>query len=79
MIAHKPLTSLLAEARPPAVGAADPPRGPSTHRLTSDFGFVEEGPVPELRILTMGDEQSIRALRLGPVRSAEVTALLRHR
>lgn len=56
------LAALLPERAPPAVVRADPPGSPLGHDLAGVAGLVEEEPVTELGVITMGVEQ-----RVGPV------------
>jgi hypothetical protein len=55
------------EDAPPAIGRANPPPGAVGHRLPRLTGLVDQQPMPELRVVPMGVEQSVGAVRLHPV------------
>ncbi|MEU7506353.1 hypothetical protein ACFZBM_36630 [Streptomyces lavendulae] len=58
--------ALLPEHAPPVVVPADPPRGPVRHGGPGAAGLIGQEAVAELRVLTVGVEQRVRAIRLVP-------------
>lgn len=57
---------VLPEHGLPPDGRHDPPRGPLAHGLTVfDGDLIGEEPAPELRVVPVGAEQGMRAIRLG--------------
>ena len=58
------LALLLTERRPPAVGRGDTPSGAISHRLPGRACFVGQETVAELRVVTMGIEERVRAVGL---------------
>lgn len=53
---------LLPERAPPAVVAADPPRGSVRHHLACVAGFINEEPIPELRVVAVRIEQCVGSI-----------------
>ena len=53
---------LLPEHTPSAVQRCDRPRCPLRHRLVLVAAFVDEAPIPELRVATVSIEQRVRAI-----------------
>ncbi len=62
---------LLPERRPPAVARADLPRRPGRHRYAGVAGLIDQKPVAEFGVVTVGVEQRVGAVGLIEFRSGD--------